>query len=208
VGNLRFSSINNHRGIHQTRRDDLESWFYLICFFFSGKLPWDAEVVKKNNQEVFVSKIKVSVDVLCVSCPKGFVEILNYIRSLQFAQKPDYEYIRGKIAVSAGMDVNGLRLDWVSQFPNRKMFFKVSKRRKRLKNNPKKVMTVSNFPTIKSFNGDDSIEYAALNSSIKFFRHCFDEEGSGGKLNAQMDETLKNVYPAFTKSSRSYMSSS
>ncbi len=33
-------SVNVHNNVHYTRRDDIESVFYLIIYMLKSKLPW------------------------------------------------------------------------------------------------------------------------------------------------------------------------
>ncbi len=35
-----FTSVNYQLGVQSSRRDDIESFMYLILFMFKGKLPW------------------------------------------------------------------------------------------------------------------------------------------------------------------------
>lgn len=50
-----FSSVNSQLRIQMSRRDDIESFMYLILFLFKGRLPW----TMLDNQK-FASKFNVS----------------------------------------------------------------------------------------------------------------------------------------------------
>ncbi len=40
MGDINFMSISSHLGSTQSRRDDLESFCYILFYFLNGSLPW------------------------------------------------------------------------------------------------------------------------------------------------------------------------
>ena len=93
VGTLRYASLNSHKGIRQSRRDDLESMIYILIYFLKGKLPWqDVKAKQKEERHKLITEIKskVTVESLCENTPKEFAELLTYVKNLEFEETPLY----------------------------------------------------------------------------------------------------------------------
>ena len=86
TGTPRYASINNHLGIEQSRRDDLESVGYVLVYFLKGSLPWQGLKAKNANKKyrlIMERKQSVPISQLCQGLPSQFAEFLTYCRSLQ-----------------------------------------------------------------------------------------------------------------------------
>ncbi|KAF8868709.1 kinase-like protein [Infundibulicybe gibba] len=97
VGTPRYASINGHRGIKQTRRDDLESLAYILIYFLRGSLPWqglDQPGRAQKHRQIMKKKIATPSADLCCGLPDEFRVFLDYTRGLSFTDRPDYNYIR------------------------------------------------------------------------------------------------------------------
>lgn len=97
IGTIRYTSINNHMGIEQSRRDDLESIGYMLIYFVKGCLPWQGEKVKdKMEQYARIAKVKMEtpIETLCDGLPKEFVTYMTYVRNLGFEKTPRYGDLR------------------------------------------------------------------------------------------------------------------
>ena len=98
VGTLRYASINSHKGLELSRRDDLESVAYVLIYLVKGKLPWQGLPNPKKEdlkQIIYQSKLNTSISQLCVGLPYEFVQIVEYIKGLQFETQPNYRFLYG-----------------------------------------------------------------------------------------------------------------
>jgi len=97
TGSFRYSSIRNHKGIEQSRRDDLESIGYMLIYFLKKTLPWQGlkgSTKSKRSTNIFNMKKKTSLEDLCSDLPKEFMLYMKYCRLLRFLQIPDYNLLR------------------------------------------------------------------------------------------------------------------
>lgn len=97
AGTARYASMNTHRGLTQSRRDDLESIGYLLIFLHRGRLPWQgikAATRKEKHLKICDAKSRTPLAELCASMP-GMHEYLSYVRKLSFDAEPNYGYLRG-----------------------------------------------------------------------------------------------------------------
>ncbi|KAH9597377.1 Protein kinase domain [Trypanosoma melophagium] len=114
TGTARYCSINTHIGIEQSRRDDLEAIGYILVYFLRGSLPWQglkAHTKQEKYALIAEKKMSTSLETLCKGTPTEFAAYLNYTRSLQFEDKPDYSYL--KRIFRELFEREGYRMDYV-----------------------------------------------------------------------------------------------
>ncbi|KAI8803855.1 kinase-like domain-containing protein [Cladochytrium replicatum] len=96
TGTARYASLNVHRGKDHTRRDDLESLAYVVIELATGKLPWSGvQAISSLDgwRKVYNLKEDIMISDLCRDLPPEFADFLEYTRSLQFSDDPDYNRI-------------------------------------------------------------------------------------------------------------------
>jgi len=101
-GTVRYSSINTHLGIDQSRRDDMQSLGYIFVYMLLGKLPWQNLMRDREKKEgyhhIMVVKMRTSVEQLVENIPQPIRESLTlylfYVNSLMYHEEPNYEYCR------------------------------------------------------------------------------------------------------------------
>lgn len=97
-GTLWYMSINTHKGVEQSRRDDIESLFYLLILLYKSELPWvEVGISMSKRQKTKTQKVKESLSIheLCdgISGKEHLIKFFEYVRRLEFLEKPDYRYL-------------------------------------------------------------------------------------------------------------------
>ena len=97
TGTARYASINALKGFELSRRDDLESFCYMIIFFLMKKLPWQgvkAQTQAKRYKKIRESKEDFNIDEHKDLIPSEFIKIFKYVKRLKFDEEPNYNMIR------------------------------------------------------------------------------------------------------------------
>lgn len=118
TGTVRYASLNVHQGLEPSRRDDLEGIGNVLMHFLRGNLPWQglkARSKRKKHEKIGQCKSDTSIEDLCAGFPSEFARYFHHCRSLQYADRPDYAYLRGlmKDALLRECSQQDLRLDWM-----------------------------------------------------------------------------------------------
>ncbi|CAJ0573597.1 unnamed protein product, partial [Mesorhabditis spiculigera] len=116
-GTGRYAPLTAHRHEEQSRRDDVESWLYMMIELTSGKLPWKAckgaerdkmRALKADSRDKLRSQ-------LFEGCPvQAYSRILTYLDKLDYKDIPDYDYVWKMLDIAR--EENGLSycdpVDW------------------------------------------------------------------------------------------------
>lgn len=97
TGTARYASINALRGFEQSRRDDLESAGYVLMYFLRGSLPWQGIPGKTKDErykKILQKKNDTTAEELCEGFPEEFQKYIEYTRSMEYEEEPDYDRLR------------------------------------------------------------------------------------------------------------------
>ncbi|KAF9888264.1 serine/threonine protein kinase [Aspergillus nanangensis] len=97
TGTLRHGSFSSHRGAELSRRADMESLGYILLYFYCGSLPWSQPMWVdrgKRMEDIVIDMKKDLSQHLDPGVPREFLLYLEYTRSLEFTQTPDYTCLR------------------------------------------------------------------------------------------------------------------
>lgn len=94
IGSITYASINAHKFIQLSRRDDLESLGYMLLYLHLGSLKWqniDSNTVDKNHIVLQLKEELTDNTFL----PIPISNYLKNIRKLEYEETPNYEYLIG-----------------------------------------------------------------------------------------------------------------
>lgn len=122
AGNATFASINIHRRIQASRRDDMEAFAYFLIYCIKGKLPWqNIHNCAKMDKWVRIgsAKSKITTEQLCDQLPSEFIVITNYCKSLEFDETPNYDLLRN-VLINLAKKLNlSMKIDWMNKCTDR-----------------------------------------------------------------------------------------
>lgn len=95
IGSKTYASINSHKFLELSRRDDMESLGYMLVYLYLGSLPWqDISQINNKNLDLNekIKELKTSI-INNINLPNVLVDYIKYVRGLEFDEEPDYNYI-------------------------------------------------------------------------------------------------------------------
>jgi len=108
VGTANFVSLNVHKGLEPSRRDDVESCLYVMLYMFTGKLEW---TTCTTNKQIF----ELKRDLMKKEYVPSFIKsILSYVRDLNFDERPNYDHIINilDLEFTINLFVNDDKYEW------------------------------------------------------------------------------------------------
>ena len=96
TGTPRYASIQAHLGMQQSKKDDLESAFYIIAYLYYQRLPWSKLKLPSQQKLEAIKKLKMKHNTtLFQDMPSQFKVAFDYISNLEPYAQPDYGYLKG-----------------------------------------------------------------------------------------------------------------
>lgn len=102
TGTARYASVGTHKGLEQSRRDDIEAIGYVLMYLVRGNLPWQerfqtgpkAKTNLDKYKRILEKKAAISLEILGKNAPPEFISYMTYAKNLGFTDRPDYAWCR------------------------------------------------------------------------------------------------------------------
>ncbi|VDM14030.1 unnamed protein product [Wuchereria bancrofti] len=113
-GTTRYGSLNAHLRLDLSRRDDLESWFYLLVEITRGSLPWRHISERAGVQAAKLMARNTGQKQFFHQCPKQYKILMQMIDVLVFEDSPKYhEFINVLMDIKKEWNLQlNSRFDW------------------------------------------------------------------------------------------------
>ncbi len=91
--------MHSHIGYELGRRDDMESYMFLLVYLATGQLPWlnqhvDNTAIINHGEMIREHKVSLKAEVLCGELPIQLRVMFEIVRDLDFEDKPNYDRLR------------------------------------------------------------------------------------------------------------------
>ncbi|CAI5440172.1 unnamed protein product [Caenorhabditis angaria] len=98
-GTVRYASLNAHKQLDLARRDNIESWFYMLLEMKIGSLPWCflRERDQVGNSKMLIKKDRAN---FFSNLPQQFQEIMDIIDKIRIDDNCELSYI-GTVSVTS-----------------------------------------------------------------------------------------------------------
>ncbi|KAF1745689.1 hypothetical protein GCK72_022136 [Caenorhabditis remanei] len=95
-GTALFMSMNAHTGYQQSRKDDMESLFFVIAYLTLGILPWGRNEYSNQADRTFQIGVekRQELEKMLKNLPEAFQKLYYSICRLGFDETPKYENYR------------------------------------------------------------------------------------------------------------------
>lgn len=117
-GTARYASLEAHHHRDLGRRDDLWSVLYMLVELRTGALPW-TRLREHDDIRDCKEAHHTPAKLLGGGCPPSFRRIMRHIRSLGFADRPDYDMLVRELAADLAREAvpGDAPYDWEAPAP-------------------------------------------------------------------------------------------
>ena len=200
-GTSRFASANTLRGIEPSRRDDMESFCYLLLYLMKGTLPWDKiNETSEFNEILMIYKMKqyMPADIMFKELPSQMNDFYKYCKNLNFEQRPNYGYLR-KLLINILEFIgekNDLYFSWIIHNSLNKRKNGDIKKLKQINKNNKKINGTKKLlnESIKTNKKKEKYEFNNILHSKKFSqsknKNSLEKINKGNNINFQFKKNV------------------
>uniref|UniRef100_A0A1I7T7W8 non-specific serine/threonine protein kinase n=1 Tax=Caenorhabditis tropicalis TaxID=1561998 RepID=A0A1I7T7W8_9PELO len=118
-GTPRYAPIASHNGMEHGRKDDVESWFYMLVDFTNAALPWKVVTqIKEVGEMKKNSRFDPLMSQMLAGCPMDeYRQIMSHIDGLSFFMEPNYGFIYSTLRkLMQTRNVQEFPYDWEAEY--------------------------------------------------------------------------------------------